>query len=248
MQQKSILPPSWEVPQEFRDRLGSSVGRQRAMFADDHLLLVLHAPPKPNDEDREGRFFWRKPDGTWVSNTLGAGPTALMKHVEEYDARIESLDSQAEQARSSADHFAVIEALSPLQRAARNLHAVLQEARKLCPEDRGVIDVRDQAYTIERTAELLSSHARSALDFAIARRAEEQAQSSRHMANAAHRLNLLAAFFFPLATLCAIFGMDVQHDLDNVQPPFLFFGIILAGLLFGVVLTVIVMRRPVHNK
>jgi hypothetical protein len=43
---KSVVPPSWEVPPQFRERLGERVGRQRAMLADGHLLLVLHRPPK----------------------------------------------------------------------------------------------------------------------------------------------------------------------------------------------------------
>jgi len=57
MMEKSILPPGWQVPQEFRTRLGANVGRQRPMLADGHLLLVLHAPPKPEDQVRVGRFF-----------------------------------------------------------------------------------------------------------------------------------------------------------------------------------------------
>ncbi len=247
MQQNSILPSSWDVPQEFRDRLGSTAGRQRAMFVDEHLLLVLHAPPMAEETAREGRFFWRKPDGTWVSNTLGAGPAALTKHVEEYDAQIEALESCSEQALSSADHFAVIDALAPLQRAARNLHTALQEARRLCSSDRRIIDARDHAYTIERAAELLSSHTKSSLDFAIARQAEAQARSSAHMATAAHRLNLLVAFFFPLATLCAVFGMDVRHNFFEIRPLYLFVGIILAGLLFGFVLTLSVTRRSAEE-
>ena len=72
-EKKTMLPTSWEVPQVFRDRLGSRVGRQRAMVAEGHLLLVLHAPPAPDQDEREGRFFWRKPDGTWVSDRMGVG-------------------------------------------------------------------------------------------------------------------------------------------------------------------------------
>ena len=63
---KSVLPPSWEVPAQFRERLGERVGRQRAMMADGHLLLVLHRPPKKDEVERFPRLFWRKPDGTWL--------------------------------------------------------------------------------------------------------------------------------------------------------------------------------------
>ena len=54
--QKSILPATWEVPAEFRSRLGEKAGRQRAMMAEGHLLLVLHAPPKKDEPDRKGRL------------------------------------------------------------------------------------------------------------------------------------------------------------------------------------------------
>ena len=67
------LPEAWAVPEEFRDRLGTHVGRQRMMCEDDQVLLVLHAPPKPDEDERYGRFFWRKADGTWVSDQLGEG-------------------------------------------------------------------------------------------------------------------------------------------------------------------------------
>ena len=72
-----MLPATWDVPQNFRDRLGSSVGRQRAMLSDGHLLLVLHAPPDPDQDQRKGRFFWRKPDGVWASDQMGSGPGAV---------------------------------------------------------------------------------------------------------------------------------------------------------------------------
>ena len=78
---KSILPPTWDVPAEFRERLGEKVGRQRAMLADGHLLLVLHRPPKGNDPERTGRVFWRKPDGAWQSSDLGNGVAALSRHL-----------------------------------------------------------------------------------------------------------------------------------------------------------------------
>ena len=56
---RSLLPLSWQVPDEFHRRLGDQPGRQRTMKADGHLLVILHAPPKPDVAEREGRFFWR---------------------------------------------------------------------------------------------------------------------------------------------------------------------------------------------
>ena len=43
----AVVPPVWEIPQVIRARLGDQVGRQRAMFHEGHLLLVLHAPAAP---------------------------------------------------------------------------------------------------------------------------------------------------------------------------------------------------------
>ena len=71
----------------------------------------------------------------------------------------------------------------------------LQEARKLVPDDRDLINLRDRAYEIERTADLLYNTAKNAMDFTIAVRAEEESRASRRMAVSAHRLNILAAFF-----------------------------------------------------
>jgi hypothetical protein len=50
----STLPPSWDVPQEFRNRLGKQAGRQRAMLSEGHLLLILHRPPDPHRDKRWG--------------------------------------------------------------------------------------------------------------------------------------------------------------------------------------------------
>lgn len=240
MKEKPILPASWDVPQIFRDRLGSKVGRQRAMLADGHLLLVLHAPPGPDQVDRQGRFFWRKPDATWISDQFGAGPGAVIKHLDQYGEQLDKLDRLEESAQSSHDYFEVLEGVAPLQRAARNQHSVMQEARTALPDAREIIDFRDRAYVMERSADLLITGTQHGLDFAMAKQAEQQASSSERMAVASHRLNILAAFFFPLATLCAIFGMDLDTCERYLPAPYHFLGVIAAGLVAGLVLTAFV--------
>lgn len=232
-----MLPPTWELPQTLRDRLGTHVGRQRVMQADGSLLLILHAPPSPDQDGRHGRFFWRQPDGSWVSDQRGVGPAAVGKHLEEYDELIDRLELQEQQAKSSRDYFEVMEKLAPLHRAAGNLHSVLQEARKLCPEAREIIDWRDRSYEILRSAELLSTGCKNSLDYQIARQAEEQARSSDHVSAAAHRLNLLAAFFFPLATIAGLFGMEVRSGIERMPEPYTFIAVVVVGLLIGAGLT-----------
>ena len=236
MESKSLLPRVWEVPAEFRNRLGATVGRQRAMAADGHLLLVLHVPPKPDEKERQARFIWRKPDAMWTSNDLGGGPQAVGRHLDQFAKALEECDDLEQQANRAEDYMEVLERLAPLQRSARNLHDVLQEARRLVPDDRELINFRDRAYEIERTAELLQAETRYALDLLVAKKAEEQAKASRRMAVSSHRLNLLAAFFFPLAALSGILGANLAHGFENYEPPLPFLAFVAVGLISGLIL------------
>ena len=230
----SLLPNDWKVPQVFRDRLGNKVGRQRAMFADGHLLLVLHAPPAPDERHRQGRFFWRSPEGAWKSSSLGDGAKALDKHLEQYLHEIQRLENAEDRAQTADDYFPILQAIAPLRRSAGNMHDTLQEAREAVGDDRDLIVYRDHAYIIERSIELLQSDTKNGLDCVVARRSEEDARNSRRMAAAAHRLNVMAAIFFPIATLATIFGMNLQSGLEDVGPV-LFWVVLLLGVLVGAV-------------
>ncbi|MDA9777207.1 hypothetical protein N9D38_02105 [Rubripirellula sp.] len=228
-----LLPATWDVPKTFRDRLGKAVGRQRMMFSDGHLLLVLHAPPERDQEERIGRFFWRKPDGTWSSNNLGSGLGSLLKHLEEYDRYLDRLEEQEQQASRARDFFEINDHLAPLLRASSNLHAVLHDARKHCPDIRELIDARDRAYGIERAAELLAVGCKNGLDYQMARQAEEQSEAGHRMAVASHRLNRIVAFFLPLATLSGLFGVNLRSGLEDVPAPYAFLGVTMIALLIG---------------
>ena len=248
MEKKSILPAVWDVPQNFRDRLGQIAGKQRSMSAEDHLLILLHRPPKPEGHERAGRFFWRKPDGSWTSSELGGGPNALKKHLDEYAALIENLEERDDAARNAQDYFSVLNELVPLHRAARNMHQALQQARELVPEDAEVINFRDRSYRIERTAELLYTDTKNSLEFDIAKRAEEQAAASHQMAVSAHRLNVLVAFFFPIATLSAVFGMNLLHGYEEAPAPMPFLIVLLVGLAVGIVLKSFITNDAIQKK
>lgn len=242
MRAKSVLRSSWEVPEEFRQRLGEQAGRQRAMSAEGHLLLVFHEPPSPEDTERRGRFFWRGPDGNWTSERAGDGLRALQGHVAEYEGLIHSLERREENASSAADYFSVLRLLGPLRRAAGNMRQTLQQARQMVSGDRDIIVLRDDAEEIETTAELVYADARNGLDLAVALQAEEQARISLQMSTSAHRLNVLVAFFFPLATMATVFGMNLQFGLEQTLAPLPFVMVLAGGLVMGLWLRLLIGR------
>ena len=46
---------SWQLPEKIVHRLGdTSYGRQRAIFEDDHLLIILHLPPVNGGAEKSG--------------------------------------------------------------------------------------------------------------------------------------------------------------------------------------------------
>lgn len=239
----SLLPGPWQVPQQFRDRLGDSPGRQRIMHEEGHLLVILHAPPDSEDEERQGRFFWRDPVGNWMPKGLRHGDHPLQQLLEEYDTELDKLDQRADEADEADEYFDLLRDLNPLVRSVNNLAATLQKAREAVPNDRKLLVLRDAGYELSRRAELLYTDTRHALDFLIAQRAEQQAASSERMAVASYRLNLLVAFFFPIATLAGIFGMNLHSGLEEMSQekgPILLVSILLCGLVAGLLLTLFV--------
>ena len=228
-------PESWALPQSIRSRLGSTVGRQRAMFEEGHLLLVLHAPAKPDQQERVGRFFWQQPNGEWKH--ASENNVTLEGHIDEYYQVLETCEESDQAATTSSDYFSVLEHLGPIHRSAGNLYGALQEARKLTKDDREIIDLRDRTYELSRATELLFTSAKNALDYTVAKQAEKLATESHQMASAAHRLNLLVALFFPIATLATIFSTSFESGLEHYPAPWPLLILVGTGLLFGIVLS-----------
>lgn len=139
-------------------------------------------------------------------------------------------------AKNADDCFGVLHTLSPLLRATRGMHTAMQQARELGGDDREVIAERDHAYDLERAAELVLQDAQHRLAHLTARRAEEQAAQSDRMAKSAHRLNMLAAVFFPLTAIAALFDMNLKHPLASVEGVWPWFVVVGASVLFGLVL------------
>lgn len=234
-----LVPRDWKLPEAIEGRLGQEAGRQRAMHAEGHLLLVLHAVPGPDKAKREGRLFWRDTEGFWRASTGAHGPQTLRKLIDEYGVAIQAQEIEVERADEAEDYFRVLRVMTPLLRAARHLHQALQQGRELLPEDRDLIALRDAAGAAERAAELVHSDAQFGLDYTVAKRSEEAA-------GAQHRLNRLAAFFFPTMTVAAILGTEMPNGLEQLPQPWSFWIIIAASLVLGLIVraSVIATRRP----
>ncbi len=239
-----IIPPTWNLPEAIRARLGTSTyGRQRAIVEEGHLLLVLHKPPGPDDAKREGVLFWRSAGGEWQCNRGGPGVGGVKRHVLSYAEAETKLTTDFEQATSLHQLFDLLAALTPLVRAARNQHAALQAAREAVKTDAALVELRDLAYEIERNLELLLEDTRNELDYRTAREAEEQARVSRAALHASHRLNTLAAWFFPLTAITSLFGMNFAHGLDSHRPAW-FWAIFAVGVALGFGMKNWVVARP----
>ncbi len=225
----------WTLPDAIERRLGDSTyGRQRTIFEDGHLLIILHAPPGADDEGREAEVFLRRPDGDLLCNGQQNGEFRLRKLLAAYHNRLEELTDMYEQSSGmvSAELFELIEALTPLNRSSTNMQGALQSARELSGDDQFLIAMRDEAYEISRGFELLYADAKAALDYRIACNAESQAQKSAEMAAAQHKLNILAAITFPLMAIAALLGMNLVHGFENASPG-VFYAVFIAGLVVG---------------
>jgi hypothetical protein len=237
----TFVPKTWDLPESLRVRLGDQAGKQRLMDEDGHLLLILHRVPKPEDDERrEAVLFWCNAAGDWRTTATGGGLAALDAHLGEFRDCIHALDDAVESARTPRDYFSVMRAVNPVLRTTRSLLAVMQEARKARPKERRLIVLRDHAADLERAIDLAAGDARSGMEFALAESNEAQAREAR-VANAeARRLNHMVAFFFPLATLVSIFGME---DPSQVLAMPGFWAVIGIGLAMGTLLGLAGKRR-----
>lgn len=237
-----VIPEGWQVPQRFRQRIGAHAGRQRAMIDSGHLLLILHDIPKAGDDERQARLFWRAPDGTFkAKDSRGDGLPSLKRHVDGFKAAVQDLDDKVDRAQRAEEIYQVLRVAAPLSRTTRNLHKALQDAREGV-EDKDIISLRDAAGDVERTIELVVTDAKNALDYLEAKASEEQAAFAKKTAEAQHRLNLLAALFFPITAIGSVLGIELTKGLED-QGAWLFWSIVAAALVVGVVVRSSLSRR-----
>ena len=211
----SLIPETWAVPERFKQRLGTSAGRQRAMIDAGHLLLVLHELPKPEDVERVARLFWRTPTGEWrATGSKGNGLKVLQEHLQQYRKRAQQLDDEIDGAKTATQLYNVLRNATPLSRAARYMHRALQEAREGV-DNRDIIVLRDAAGDIERMVELLAGDAKNALDYIESKEAEVQTLLARRATEAQHRLNKVAALFLPITAVGSVLGMNLSNGLEQ---------------------------------
>jgi Mg2+ and Co2+ transporter CorA len=238
-----LIPQDWDVPAVFRQRLGDTVGKQRVMAHDGDLFLVLHKLPDPSSPERQGVLFWRQPTGQWLGTPRGDGLQMLRRHLEEFDAAVDALEGACDKAVSAADHYTVIQRITPLHRTISHLYATLQSAREAVPNERELILLRDRAGEIDRAADILQHEAIHGLQFRMAQRAEDLSQSSHDLAAAGHKLNTLAALFLPMTAVATMMGMNLRHGLEGYTSPILFWSVVAGALGLGFFLRGAVIRR-----
>lgn len=243
--ERTIIPKMWDTPAIIKRRMGMEAGRQRLMDEEGHLFAILHQLPTPEDQGhREPVMFWRNPDGDWKSIPTKGGIGALRAHVECYLNKIRELDEELANTHQAETIFKVIEAATPIHRAARNMMLVLQKLREALPDDQQILAIRDLGVEAEIASELLVSDAKSALDFSIALSTARQADASYDAAIEAQKLNRIAACFFPIATLAAIFSMNRP---GIVLGHFGYYIVIFGGLILGLLTWSIVIQKN-HKK
>ncbi len=242
MAKANYIPKTWDLPEAITKRLGETVGKQRLMDEDGHLLLLLHQVPKVEDDEvRTAVVVWRNSSAEWKSAPVGGGLTGLEAHLASYRTAIHQLDEAVEVAKTARHYFDVMRVVHPLQRSTRNLFEVLQATRQALPDDARVINLRDQAADLERAIELVAADAKAGMDFTLAESANHQAISAEAANQEARRLNRLAAFFLPLATLVALFGMNPPGTMYRDSG---FWAVLAGGLLLGfVVFSVVALRN-----
>lgn len=228
-----IIPPSWNLPGPIKARLGDKTfGRQRIIFEEGHLLIILHKIPTTDETQREGVLFWRTPDGNWKWTRGTNGAPALGAHVQSYIDREAALAGAFDESADTKELYDLQTEITPIARSARNMHNALQAARDAVKSDKLLIEMRDRAYETERNLELLLEDVRNMIQYRTVREAEEQSRLSAEAVRASHRLNLMAAFFLPLTTIAALFGMNVASGAEQIGTIY-FWLILIVGVCLG---------------
>ena len=238
---------NWQLPEEIENRLGDTTyGRQRTIFEKGYLLIILHSPPNPDHRTREMQIFLRTPEGNLLCNGSDHGESMMKRLLLAYVDLYQAQNQKFNKAKSSESLFALMEALIPAHRSATHLYETLQTAREQSVDDKFLIAMRDDAYEMQRSFELLLADTRLALDFEITRHAETQALKSGEALEVQRRLNILAAVTFPIMAVATILGMNLTNGFEGRSPLF-FWCVFGTGALIGLSLKNWVVNRKTED-
>ncbi len=195
----TCLPCHWDISPEIAARLSERAGRQRAMTADDQILLVLFHAPQPRQRERHPAYFLRGSDGAWQTPDREDGLETLRQLIDEYDQQLARLEEEQDSASSIAEWFKILSEVGPLFRATRNMYDALQSARQSISDPLRRQELQrpcDRASDAMRAAELLQMDAHNSVQFSLAQQAEIQAELSQQQTTASHRLTYWLPSFY----------------------------------------------------
>ena len=221
------LPSHFRVENELRDQLSSRPGHQRCIEGHGEMLLILHEVPGESAE-RTALYFWHDYEGRWFQST-GPGVSGVGDLLGRYATAIYA-HARALGRDDASEIFRVLRLSAPLHRSIRNIVQAIEQVLSINPEDREIRAFRDRAREIELAAELLSSDAKTTLDFQQAERMERQLQASTKLERIVRKLGLALAILLPLFIVDALF--DVNVDLPDFFEP-VFLGILVSGLVIA---------------
>ena len=98
----------------------------------------------------------------------------------------------------------------------------------------------DLASEVVRSTALLQVDVQNSIQFNMVQQQEMQARYTQSQSNAAHRLNVLAAIFLPVATISSVFGMNLPSGLESSQ--FMFWITFVLSMFLGGVIGFFVMN------
>ncbi len=226
------------LPEHWRWRVGSPVGRQRMIEDEERLLIILHGVPGDAEQDW---FFWRDEEKQWFSAPEAGGLKHLRALLDRYEEVVDELEARVKVARTVEDYYSILREEAPVDRALKQLRVIASKARKLCKKNRPLLQIRSVAEELDMDLTLVQDEARLGMEAVAAESAEKQRLMGEQQVRYGLRLNALAAFFLPLMALASLMGMNVNNGFENTH--WMFYVVFAIGLGAGAVLMKVVGRE-----
>lgn len=214
-----IFPDNWPIPEDISSRVGEKAGRQRIIENATATLCILHQVPKEDDLDRYPVFCYINENDV-ISHP--PGQITISDLIEEYRELIDELDQAYQDAKTPDEYFAILERVVPIGRAVMRSAVTVQSLREIYKDNKEILLWRDEFNEIERSAELIQTNAKNALDY-------ENARSADQLAKLSGKLNTIAILFLPMTVVSGLFGMNLRNGIEDMHPSM--FLVVIAGSL-----------------